>query len=110
MSTSTPIPQCGQRSGTLLARPTLTQKPVLPIDFQQFGHGVSKRLQNAAARTTPTRTAKTILIARIRGAYPATTPTTRRKAKASVAYRSLRRLKYWRIVIDLKFSEIETIM
>jgi len=88
----------------------LTQKPVLPIDFPQFGHAISKRLQNAAKRTTPARTAKTILIARIRGVYPATTPTTSRNANANVAYRSLRRLKCWRIVIDPEFSEIGTIM
>jgi len=49
-------------------------------------------------------------MARIRGAYPAAMPTARRKTAASVAYRSLRRIKYWRIVIRLKFSQIVRIL
>lgn len=106
ISTSTEILQWGQCSASRLARPTLTQKPTRPIDLPQLGQGISNRLQNAATRTTPMRIANTIRIARIRGAYPAAMPMARRKATASMAYRSLRRTRYWRIVIHFEFSGI----
>jgi hypothetical protein len=99
MSASMLIAQCGQRLATPRVRPTLSQNPALPKDFRQLGQGISTKVQKPAASTTPISTAKMILMARILGAPAISAPMIKRKAIAQVRYRSVRRLRYWRIVI-----------
>jgi hypothetical protein len=99
MSASMLMPQCGQRVATPRVRPRLNQKPTLPKDFRQLGQGISTKLQKPAASTTPINTANMILIPSILGARDINAPMIKRKAIAQVRYRSVRRRKYWRIVI-----------
>ena len=93
--------QCGQLVATPRVRPTLNQKPTLPKDFRQLGQGASTKLQKPAASTTPISTANMILIPKILGARDINAPMIIRKTTAKVRYRSVRRRKYWRIVMPL---------
>jgi hypothetical protein len=62
------IPQLGHVGDAADLRPLATQKPTLPKDFWQLRQGTSNKFQKAAITTAPSRTAKTNLSTKIRGA------------------------------------------
>src|SRR5260221_9888109 len=75
-----------------------TQKPTRPIGLRQLGHGISNKLQIAAATTAVITTARANLMTKTRGPELTRAPATTRKAIVPVTARLQRRIRYWRIV------------